>query len=198
MTEKGAIISNRIRMRRDASLEPMKEPNRTPAIDALLAHSDWVHALARAILQDEQLAEDVTQETLVAVLRRPPRGALRPWIQVVARNLARKALRTRTRQRARDAHAARPEPAPERFTAHRCVVEAVDALDEPYRTTVVLRYFEQMAPREVARAMDVPVATVRTRLRRALPLLRTRLDVEFGGDGRRWALGLAALLAPAG
>ena len=68
----------------------------------------------------------------------------------------------------------------ERVALHQQIVEAVLALDEPYRTTVVLRFWEDRPPRDVARLMEVPVSTVRTRIRRALTTLRDRLDHSFG------------------
>jgi len=60
----------------------------------------------------------------------------------------------------------------------------------------VLRFYEDLPPRTIARRMGVPVATVKTRLARALAQLRARLDREHGGDGRSWALALLPLAAP--
>ncbi|MEO6710084.1 MAG: hypothetical protein ABI054_05060, partial [Planctomycetota bacterium] len=56
----------------------------------------------------------------------------------------------------------------------------------------LLRFYEGQNPREIATAMSVPVATVRTRLARGLALMRARLDRRHGGDRASWA----ALLAP--
>ncbi|NOT31430.1 MAG: hypothetical protein HOP15_13365 [Planctomycetes bacterium] len=70
------------------------------------------------------------------------------------------------------------------------VVEAVLALEEPLRTTLVLRFLEDLPPRVVAARMHVPVETVRTRTRRGLELLRANLDHSFGAR-EHW---LAALV----
>ena len=48
-------------------------------------------------------------------------------------------------------------------------------LDEPYQTTMLLRFFEDLPPRVVAERMGVPVETVRTRTKRACETLRARL-----------------------
>jgi hypothetical protein len=85
----------------------------------------------------------------------------------------------------------------QRVEAHRRVVNAVSDLDEPYRTTVLLRFYEELPPREIARRMAVPVETVRTRLRRALDRLRRRLDDDHGGDGKSWVLALVGLVREA-
>jgi hypothetical protein len=74
------------------------------------------------------------------------------------------------------------------------------ALEEPYRETVLLRYFENLPPRAIARRLAVPVETVRTRLKRALETLRARLDRDYGARGA-WSLALVpfarAPLSPA-
>ncbi|MEZ5989327.1 MAG: carboxypeptidase regulatory-like domain-containing protein [Planctomycetota bacterium] len=79
------------------------------------------------------------------------------------------------------------------------MADAVAALDGPYREVVLLRFYEGLPPREIASRLEVPVATVRTRVRRALEALRTRLDERHGGDRRAWLAGLAplAVLRPA-
>ncbi|MCI0586836.1 MAG: sigma-70 family RNA polymerase sigma factor [Planctomycetes bacterium] len=172
--------------------------------ETLLTHGDFVRALARALL-DEHRAEDVVQQTWLAALERPPRapGRLRAWLAIVAKNFAARAARSEDRRVRREQAAARPERVPstaevfEREAARRRVVEAVVALAEPYRSAVLLRYFENLPPREIAARLDVPVATVQTRLKRALAQLRARLDRDHGGDGRTWALVLAPLAAPA-
>ena len=78
-----------------------------------------------------------------------------------------------------------------RERARRAVVDAVAALADPYRTTIVLRFYDGLPPREVARRMNVPVETVRTRTRRAVKLMRAQLEHRHGP---RWTVG--ALLAP--
>ncbi|HKD99913.1 MAG TPA: sigma-70 family RNA polymerase sigma factor, partial [Planctomycetota bacterium] len=89
----------------------------------------------------------------------------------------------------------RPERVPsdaeilEREEARRAVVASVLALDEPYRTVLLLRYFEDSPPREIARRVGVPFETVRTRLKRALDLVRADLD-RRRGDRRAWCLAL--------
>src|SRR5262245_2004586 len=77
----------------------------------------------------------------------------------------------------------------------RRVVSSVLALEEPYRDVVLLRFFEDLPPREVARRLGVPTETVRTRTRRALDRLRERLDAEHGGDRAAWSAALAPVAA---
>ncbi|MHC4730708.1 MAG: RNA polymerase sigma factor [Planctomycetota bacterium] len=176
-----------------------------PSPETLLGHADFVRAVARGLLTDEHRIDDVVQETWLAALRGPPRAdwGWRAWLAGVARNLARRQVREETRRRARERAGARRGW--ERATAEivaseatrRRVVQAVLALDEPYRTAVLLRYYDDLAPREIARRLGSPGATVRSHLRRGLEKLRAALDAEHGGDRRAWCVALALYVKPA-
>ena len=81
----------------------------------------------------------------------------------------------------------------EREAQRRRVVSAVVSLPEPYRRTVMLRYLEGLPPRLIAQRDDVPVETVRTRLKRGLDRMRRELDAECG-DSEFWIASLVPLL----
>ncbi|MEQ1894515.1 MAG: carboxypeptidase regulatory-like domain-containing protein, partial [Planctomycetota bacterium] len=76
----------------------------------------------------------------------------------------------------------------------RRLIELVLALEEPLRVVLMLRFFEQLPPREVAGRLGLPLETVRTRQKRGLELLRARLDRESHGDRGAWALALVRAL----
>jgi hypothetical protein len=67
-------------------------------------------------------------------------------------------------------------------------------LEEPYQEAVLLRYYEGLSPKEIAARTSAPIATVRSRLQRALDQLRSRLDRESGGDRATWVTALAPFL----
>ncbi|MHC4224956.1 MAG: RNA polymerase sigma factor, partial [Planctomycetota bacterium] len=168
--------------------------------DSLLEHAGFLRALTRNLLADSNAAEDVVQQTYLTAIEHPPRHRrnLRAWLGVLARNLALRTRRTavrRARRERRSAQGERLPPADEiaaRVELQRKAAEAVLALDEPYRSTVVQRYFDGLSPAEIAKDRGIPVATVKTRLRRAMEQLRSRLDAEHGGNRRAWS----ALLLP--
>jgi RNA polymerase sigma-70 factor (ECF subfamily) len=56
---------------------------------------------------------------------------------------------------------------------------AIDALPPPFRTVFVLRDLEGLSVAETASCLDIPEATVKTRLHRARALLRARLDAAL-------------------
>ncbi|HEX6883433.1 MAG TPA: sigma-70 family RNA polymerase sigma factor [Planctomycetota bacterium] len=164
---------------------------------ALLAEVDWVRALARHLTADPHVADDLAQEALAAALVRPPGDgpSLRAWLGGVLRNLVRQEGRRRGHRDARERLAARAESQAsssellERLDSHRALVEAVTRLSEPYRATILLRYFEGVPPAAIARRTGTPRRTVHTRLQRALALLRADLD-RAHGDRRTWLLAL--------
>jgi RNA polymerase sigma-70 factor (ECF subfamily) len=171
-----------------------------PSAEELLRHASFIRSLAHGLLRDPHDVDDVVQETVVAALQSSPRR-LREWMAAVAGNLARRSLRSGRRRAERERKAARREAVPSTaelvgsLELQRQVVEAVLALGEPYRSTIILRFFYDWPPRRIARRQGVPVETVRTRLTRALDQLRARLDEGFGGDRRAWSLGLVALVS---
>jgi RNA polymerase sigma factor (sigma-70 family) len=169
-------------------------------IDALLAHSAWIRGLARALVLDSSRADDVVQQTWLAALEHPP-GAVRNvrgWLAGLVRNLVRQEKRGEARRGTREQLALRREPLPpaeevvERADLHRRVVQAVFELDEPQRSTLLLRFYEDLSAEEIARRLELPSSTVRSRIQAALERLRERFDRE-AGDRRTWSLSLLPL-----
>jgi RNA polymerase sigma factor (sigma-70 family) len=175
--------------------------------ETLLNHLDFVRGLARSLLFDEHQVDDVVQQTWLFALESGPAepGAIRNFLGKVVRGRAHNLRRNERRIKAREARAADrdlgdvPSTAEvvEREATRRQLVDAVLRLDEPYRSTVLLHYFENLTPTQIARRVGVPAATVRTRLRRALERLRTSLDAEHFGDRRAWCVLLVPLAAGA-
>lgn len=167
----------------------------------ILQHGEWVRRLALALVKNPDDADELAQETWEAALARPPReaGPLRPWLAGVARNLARMRARSSGRRARREESAVVPEAAQspdellERIEMQQQVVRRVLALDEPFRSTLLLRYYEGCSAADIARRQDVPAGTVRWRLKRGLDDLRRQLDDAHQGDRKRWALLLAPL-----
>lgn len=142
--------------------------------EALLEHAAWLRRLASGLVRGDGDAEDLVQETWLAALRRPPsaEGSTRGWLGEVVRNARRMRGRRDGRRTRRESGSARlAEPAaPSAEICSRATRRAtgpsalVAELDEPIRTTVLLRYFEGLSAAEIARRQAVPAGTVRWRL----------------------------------
>jgi RNA polymerase sigma-70 factor (ECF subfamily) len=169
---------------------------RTPTWDSelLASHSGWMRRLARGLVRDRALAEDLAQETWEAAMLHPPRERVtaRGWLRRVLQNRLRNHARADSRRRVREEAAAdstgpaTPEEVAGQLELQRRITALVQALPEPARQVLHLRYFEDREPTEIARLLRIPAGTVRWRLKTTLDELRRRLDEEHGGDRRRW------------
>jgi RNA polymerase sigma-70 factor (ECF subfamily) len=179
---------------------PSTEPLSAAATEQLLAHTEWLRRVARALTTNAEDADDVVQQTWLAAIERPPAhaGNLRGWLATLARNLVRSRRRSRERETARTRALSPPSPAPTptesvaRAELQQAVLDAVLALDEPYRATLVQRYCDELSADEIARRSGVPVETVRTRIKRGLDQVRANVARKLGGEREQ----LAVLLAP--
>jgi RNA polymerase sigma-70 factor (ECF subfamily) len=171
-----------------------------PAPDDLVQHAAFVRRLARSLLADPHAADDVVQETWRASLERAPRGDPRGWLARVVRNFVHRKRRGDAHRADRERSVARDEALPpaeaslERTETLQRVVDAVRALEEPYRATILARYYEDLAPQAIAAREGIPVATVHSRLKRGLARLREELERKE----RAWrpSLGLIAGESP--
>ena len=171
------------------------------SLDELLADAAWVRRLAAALVSEPADAEDVAQLTFVAAIERPPArtGEQRRWLAAVARNVARMMGRGAARRMRRevlaeaDSVAPSPEALVERAQLQRQLATLLTELEEPYRTTVLLCYFEELSPFEIARRLGIPAATVRSRLKRGLDHLRARLDRLHASRRAGWLLPMSGL-----
>ncbi len=169
-----------------------------PDLDALLSHVDGSRRLAEKLVRDPQGADDVTQDALLTGMQRPPPDSRgwRGWLAGIVRNKARESKRAAVRRVRHEQAALRPDAAPStaelavRVEAQKRLLDAVMTLPDAYRTVVWRRFFENQPPRVIARELEVPVETVRTRLKRALHQLRLALDEKHDGNRRAWQVAL--------
>jgi RNA polymerase sigma-70 factor (ECF subfamily) len=153
-----------------------------------------VYGLALRVLRDPSLAEEVTQEVLLTVWSaasgfHPARGSARAWVMTIAhrravdRVRAEQSVRTRNRrlaattvERPFDQVAEEVATRHSRLTAQRQVRTALGRLSPAQQTSVEMAYFGGHTYREVAEALQVPLGTVKTRIRDGL----RRLASEVG------------------
>lgn len=162
--------------------------------EELLAQLGWLNALARQVAPDPHLADDLTQAACLVALspaaERP--RSVRRWLASVVRNLGRTLRRGERRRARREAGSARVDLAPstvellERAAVHQALVDELLRLEEPYRTTLLLRFIEERSVREVAARTDVPESTVATRTAEGLRRLRVRLSRGRRGGAFAW------------
>lgn len=188
-----ALLSSEAVMRVTPSFEGGSDDGPIVDVEAVLKtiideYSPSMYRVARSIVRDGALAEDVVQESIVKAWRSLAgfRGdaSLRSWVLRITHNTAISMLRKR-RDEFRDP-STMPEDlstdfvGPERLVAGKLMVAdiwtAIDQLDDLSRTIVILREIEAMPYEEIADALQIPLPTVKTRLFRARRLLATSLS----------------------
>jgi RNA polymerase sigma-70 factor (ECF subfamily) len=157
-------------------------------------HNRVLYRAARSILKDEAESEDALQEAYLLAYRTIGQfrgeAKLSTWLVRIVVNEAIARSRKRARGEALairlDGEAlvnpAAPEPpehGAQRGEARRILQAKIDALPDALRVVFMLRAIEEMSVEEVAAALDIPKATVRTRFFRARHLLRAALPREI-------------------
>lgn len=134
--------------------------------------------------------EDAAQETFLRVFRALPgfalagQARLSSWILTIATRVALNELRRRPTVDAPldEATATTAPPATELRALGRVIERAVAALAPEYRAAFVLREFHERSYDEIARALDVDVGTVKSRLSRARAALQAALGEVHHGE----------------
>jgi RNA polymerase sigma-70 factor, ECF subfamily len=145
-----------------------------------------VRAFSRRMMRDAHLGDDAAQEIFIrmwkGIRRHEPRGRFVAWTFTVARNTCIELLRRekRTPMPVEVEERAGIDEAEEN-TLKRVVNDALAALDEPYRSTFILRE-TGLAYDELAETLDCPVGTVRSRLHEARRRLAVTLRPVIGGE----------------
>lgn len=145
------------------------------------------------MLADVHLAEDLTQETFIRLVRdaqsyRYPRP-FRPWLYAIAHHLASNhhasAYARRVELRAELPQALAPEPDPaewlERWEQHHGLHKALAHLSIEQREVLSLRFGQELSIQETATILSIPPGTVKSRTFTALHLLRRYLQEEEAG-----------------
>ena len=188
-------------------------------------HNRKLYRAARSVTGDDGEAEDVVQEAWmhayahIAEFRNE--SAISTWLVRIALNEAlgrkRRAMPMSEINETIElqmssvigfpARAPDPESALSRTQVRRRLEQAIDTLPAAFRAVFVLRAVEEMSGADVAQQLEIPEATVKTRLHRARAMLRRELEKDFGAcltdvfpfDGARCAQlseRVLAILAP--
>ncbi|MFN2489578.1 MAG: sigma-70 family RNA polymerase sigma factor [Actinomycetota bacterium] len=156
-----------------------------------------VFGMARRVIADPSLAEEVAQDTFLALWRRPgafhaERGTLQAFLLGVARNKAidrvRKEQASRWTRDSLRSHAMAASG--EGLTDERIegvedregVRMALEKLSGVQREAIVLAYFGGRTYREVATELEIPEGTAKTRLRDGLIKLRELMTTTWGRE----------------
>ena len=170
------------------------------ALEALYdRYAGSIYSLAHHMLQEKSAAEEVTQDTFFNIWRRAStynvkRGKVSGWLFSIGHHRIIDELRKRRRQqsmiyvpdveavhRQEDESADPNEYAEQRMRGSR-LRKALEALNPELKSVVVLAYYGGLTQSEIAKKLNQPLGTVKTRTRLALKALRESL----GPQARKW------------
>lgn len=162
--------------------------------EAYRRHGGAVYGLARRVLSDMALAEEICQEVFLRLWDQPDRfdperGSLRSFLLAQAHGRAVDLLRADTSRRDREIRDARRTAGAGYDVEHEVwdlavadrVREAVAALPLQERQAIQLAYFGGQTYREVAHALGEPEGTIKSRIRLGLRRMRSVLSDVGGG-----------------
>lgn len=150
-------------------------------------YSGALYGIINQIVPDREVANDVLQEIFVNIWRKigtynAAKGRLFTWMLNIARNASIDKIRSKAYQ-----DSLKNQPLPENvnsFSNQQVGLEIDDyglrkvigKLKEEQKVLIELSYFQGFTHEEIARSLDIPLGTVKTRIRSALIQLRTLIQ----------------------
>ncbi len=155
------------------------------------AFSSRVYGLAMYMLRDRMAAEDITQETFLKLWTRadtfqPGRGHFVTWLLAIARRTALDRLRMNSRRPPiseldSDPSLASQIPEPTSVSSDsrwRTIPLALDDLPDEQAQVIRLAFYYGLSQSQIAEALDIPLGTVKTRIRLGMDKLRHALHPD--------------------
>jgi len=143
-------------------------------------------SVIRRVVVFRQPAEDVLQETYLTIWRKahlfdPAAGEVLGWMTTIARHRAIEWLRqpgnaTQRPSSSTDSSTGAEAVAPGETEQSVLFAQLLDKLSREQRESLFLVYFYGMTQEEVSSALDVPLGTIKSRVRRGLIALKDLLD----------------------
>jgi len=150
-------------------------------------YGDILYGIIRRIVKSEELAEEVLQDVMVKVWINSKsynnkKGRLFTWLSNIARNTSIDCLRSARNNREKKTTSI------ENFVSDSIVgseelklkdsglEKVVNSLDEKHRILIDMTYFQGYSQRELAKELNIPLGTIKSRLRLAINELRTKLS----------------------
>jgi RNA polymerase sigma factor (sigma-70 family) len=143
-----------------------------------------LHGVIKQIVRDNELANDVVQETFVNIWRRidsydESKGRLFTWMLNIARNAAIDKTRSKGFQQSQKFQSIDgeiPQYSVRQGIDDYGLKKIILKLKEEQRQLIELSYFQGYTHEQIATAMHMPLGTVKTRIRTALSQLRALLS----------------------
>lgn len=152
----------------------------------------WVHGVVLRVVRNPSLSEEVTQEVMVEIWRTATRfdadrGSGKAWVMTMAHRRAVDRVRSAQASTDRDERVARQDYQPARDDVVEQVELTLDRqrvrrhlarLTDVQRQVIEMAYYKGFTQREIAEKLELPLGTVKTRMRDGLIRLRDEMEVR--------------------
>ncbi len=177
----------------------LKRGDADAAAELVDLYGDRLLRSAFALCGNESDAQDLAQEALLQAVKSARRcrgtSAVYTWLHGILLNVARRFFRKRKRLTYVEEIPEKSMPPVELGSTldagitSAAIVAALNALSYPHREVVVLRYYEEMTVKEIARRVKITQGTVKSRLFYALRRLRDSMPPELNDFTARGTYG---------
>lgn len=154
--------------------------------DQIRLQEKAMYYLAFSIVKNEADAAEVISEAIFRAYKNLDTlkniQAFKPWILRIVHNTAVEFIRKNSKTISFDEVEPISESNENKFTASLSVKEAVKSLKQPYRTVIVLYYYEDLSILQIAKITNATTVTVKQRLSRARKQLREILKEDFRNE----------------
>jgi RNA polymerase sigma-70 factor, ECF subfamily len=169
------------------------------AIERLIfEYQTGIFRLAMSILDDPAEASEATQDAFISILRAmesyKEKSSFKAWVYTITLNICRNRLRKRkTIERLKNTLATifriqsqkpfSPEDAVIQNEKDAALWNVLNGLNEKHRIPIILRYFHELSPLEIAEILEINEGTVHSRLHYGRERLRIELEKHAGFVG---------------
>lgn len=157
------------------------------AIDLIYQnYAETLMGVIKRIVGSHEIAEEVLQDTFLKIWKNalkyePGKGRLFTWFANIARNTAIDKVRSAGFRKSKETTSTENLVSidvlgsEESQTADAGLRQVLDSIDPKYRQLIDLAYFQAYSQREIEEELGIPLGTIKTRLRKAIDLLREKL-----------------------
>lgn len=150
-------------------------------------YSDALYGMAYRILGSRSFAEDALQQSFLKIWNNieqydPERSTLFTWMARIVKNTSidikrLKSFQNEQRSETIDANV-HTRGSSETDTSHIDAVNMIDGLDEKYAFVIEYLYLRGYTQKELSDEFDIPIGTIKTRVKKGIEILRSKLDKE--------------------
>ena len=191
LLHKSTDMNDEFKLTDEQLIKQFQEGDRHAFDELVKRYKDRLHNFVWRYLNNQTLAEDVVQETMIKLYTHKhyykPIAKFSTWIYTIAKNLALTELRKNKRKRTESMWNNRGElidiksneESLENKVQNELAVEelnkCLDEIPENFRIAVVLRDFQELSYEEISKILEIPIGTIKSRINRGRIQLAEKL-----------------------